>query len=110
MKAKDKLPSEAIALKLDSELKAAREKLTSEKLRRDSFQVCILWRLIQEAPLTAGKISPDLAKLQVLTSSIETRCTGTEFKPALEWCGSVLAAAEGLVVGVDRNASLHLLG
>ncbi|MCX7280147.1 MAG: hypothetical protein NTX21_00975, partial [Alphaproteobacteria bacterium] len=82
----------------------------SEKLRRDSFQVCILWRLIQEAPLTAGKISPDLAKLQVLTRSIETRCTGTEFKPALEWCGSVLAAAEGLVVGVDRNASLHLLG
>ena len=110
MKAKDKLPSEAIALKLDSELKAAREKLTSEKLRRDSFQVCILWRLIQEAPLTAGKISPDLAKLQVLTRSIETRCTGTEFKPAQEWCGSVLAAAEGLVVGVDRNASLHLLG
>ena len=84
MKAKGKLPSEAIALKLDSELKAAREKLTSEKLRRDSFQVCILWRLIQGAPLTAGKISPDLAKLQVLTRSIETRCTGTAFKPALE--------------------------
>jgi DNA-binding response OmpR family regulator len=110
MKAKDKLSSEAIARKLDSELKAAREKLTSEKLRRDSFQVCILWRLIQEAPLAAGQISPDLAKLQVLAKSIETRCTGTEFEPALEWCGSVLAAAEGLVVGVDRNASLHLLG
>ena len=84
MKAKGKLPSEAIALRLDSELMAAREKLTSEKLRRDSFQVCILWRLIQGAPLTAGKISPDLAKLQVLTRSIETRCTGTAFKPALE--------------------------
>jgi len=110
MKAKDKLSSEAIARKLDSELKTAREKLTSEKLRRDSFQVCILWRLIQEAPLAAGQISPDLAKLQVLARSIETRCTGTEFEPALEWCGSVLAAAEGLVVGVDRNASLHLLG
>ncbi len=110
MKAKDKLSSEAIARKLDSELKVAREKLTSEKLRRDSFQVCILWRLIQEAPLTAGQVSPDLAKLQVLARSIETRCTGTEFEPALEWCGSVLAAAEGLVVGVDRNASLHLLG
>ena len=110
MKAKDKLSSEAMARKLDSELKAAREKLTSEKLRRDSFQVCILWRLIQEAPLTAGQISPDLAKLQVLTRSIETRCTGTGFEPALEWCGSVLAAAEGLVVGLDRNASLHLLG
>ena len=39
MKAKDKLSSEAIARKLDTELKTAREKLTSEKLRRDSFQV-----------------------------------------------------------------------
>jgi DNA-binding NarL/FixJ family response regulator len=110
MKAKDKLTSDAIARKLDSELKSAREVLTSEKLRRDSFQVCILWRLIQEAPMVAGQISPDLAKLQVLTKSIEARCAGTEFEPALEWCQSVLAAAEGLVVGVDRNASLHLLG
>jgi len=110
MKAKDKLSSEAIARKLDGELRSAREKLTSEKLRRDSFQVCILWRLIQEAPLVAGQLSPDLARLQVLAKSIEVRCSGTEFEPAVEWCQSVLAAAEGLVLGVDRNASLHLLG
>ncbi len=110
MKAKDKLSSEAIARKLEGELKTAREKLTSEKLRRDSFQVCILWRLIQEAPTVAGQVSPDLAKLQVLAKSIEVRCTGTDFEPAMEWCQSVLAAAEGLVLGVDRNASLHLLG
>jgi DNA-binding response OmpR family regulator len=110
MKAKDKLSSEAIARKLEGELKTAREKLTSEKLRRDSFQVCILWRLIQEAPTVAGQVSPDLAKLQVLAKSIEVRCTGTDFEPAMEWCQSMLAAAEGLVLGVDRNASLHLLG
>lgn len=110
MKAKDKLPSEAIARKLDAELKAAREKLTAEKLRRDSFQVCILWRLMQEQPLMAGQVSPDLAKLQTLTKSIETRSRDTEFQPAVEWCESVLAAAEGLVLNVDRNASMHLLG
>ena len=110
MKAKDKLSSEAIARKLDEELKVAREKLTCEKLRRDSFQVCILWRLIQEAPTVAGQVSPDLAKLQVLAKSIEVRAAGTDFEPAVEWCQSVLAAAEGLVLGVDRNASLHLLG
>jgi CheY-like chemotaxis protein len=110
MKAKDKLPSEAIARKLDAELKAAREKLTAEKLRRDSFQVCILWRLMQEQPLMAGQVSPDLAKLQTLTRSIETRSRDTEFQPAVEWCESVLAACEGLVLNVDRNASMHLLG
>ncbi|HVW73199.1 MAG TPA: response regulator [Rhizomicrobium sp.] len=110
MKAKDKLPSDVIARRLESELKGAREKLTSEKLRRDSFQVCILWRLVQDAPIVAGQTSPDLAKLQTLAKSIELRSAGTEFQPAVEWCQSVMAAAEGLALGVDRNASMHLLG
>jgi DNA-binding response OmpR family regulator len=110
MKAKDKLSNEAIARKLDVELKTAREKLTSEKLRRDSFQICILWRLIQDAPVTAGQLSPDIAKLQSLVKSIERRSIDTEFAPAVDWCQAVTAAAEGLALGVDRNASMHLLG
>jgi DNA-binding response OmpR family regulator len=110
MKAKDKMSGEAIARKLDAELKMAREKLTSEKLRRDSFQVCILWRLMQEQMVTAIQASPELAKLQALARSIEVRSKDTEFEPAVEWCGSVLAAAEGLALNMDRNASMHLLG
>lgn len=110
MKAKDKLPPEVIARRLDVELKGAREKLTSEKLRRDSFQVCILWRLLQDAVPVVGQASPDLAKVQTLAKSIEARATDTEFQPAVEWCQSVVAAAEGLSLGVDRNASMHLLG
>src|SRR5580698_1323482 len=43
MKAKEKLTADAIAKRLDGELRLARDKLTGEKLRRDSFQVCILW-------------------------------------------------------------------
>lgn len=110
MKAKDKLSPEAIARRLDSELRSAREKLTSEKLRRDSFQICILWRLVQEQPLLAGQAPPDLIKLQMLAKSIEMRSKDTEFDPAVEWCQSVQAAAEALAMGVDRNASMHLLG
>lgn len=110
MKAKEKLPGEVIARRLDTELKAAREMLASEKLRRDSFQVCILWRLMQEQPLMAGQVSPDLTKLQMLARSIESRSRDTEFQPAVEWCESVLAAGEGLLLNVDRNASMHLLG
>jgi DNA-binding response OmpR family regulator len=108
MKAKDRLSADIVARKLDTELKTAREKLTTEKLRRDSFQVCILWRLLQEQ--MPGQVSPDLEKLQVLTKSIAQRSRGNEFEPAVEWCDSVLAAAEGLTLNVDRNASMHLLG
>jgi DNA-binding response OmpR family regulator len=110
MKAKDRLSSDEIARRLDLELKTAREKLTIEKLRRDSFQVCILWRLLQDQPLLAGKPPADLLKLQMLAKSIEDRTRGTEFEPAMEWCQSVFASGEGLAAGVDRNASMHLLG
>ena len=48
MKAKDRLSAEETAQRLDAELKGARELLNSEKLRRDAFQICILWRMMQE--------------------------------------------------------------
>ena len=110
MKAKDRLSGDAIARKLDVELRAAREKLTTEKLRRDSFQVCVLWRLLQDQPCIVGQSPPDLVKLQLLAKAVETRARDGEFESAVEWCQSVLASAEGLVAGVDRNASMHLLG
>jgi len=110
MKAKDRLSGEVIARKLETELKAAREKLTTERLRRDSFQLCILWRLLQDQPLLAGQAPPDLMKLQLLAKSVEARARDAELGQAVEWCQSVLASAEGLAAGVDRNASMHLLG
>src|SRR3954464_15336922 len=110
MKAKERLTSDVVARKLDTELKEAREKLTSEKLKRDSFQVCILWRLLQDSPVVAGQIPADLPKLMNLSRSIEARCLDSDFAKAIEWCQSVTAAAEGLAAGVDRNASMHLLG
>jgi DNA-binding response OmpR family regulator len=109
MKAKDKLSAEAIARRLDTELKSARDKLHSEKLRRDSFQVCILWRLMQDVLPSKGA-PPELDRLSELVRSIERRSRDTEYQPALEWCESLLAAIEGLSMGVDRNASMHLLG
>jgi len=110
MKAKDRLSGDDIARRLDAELKVAREKLTTEKLRRDSFQVCVLWRLLQDQPCIAGQAPPDLIKLQLLAKAIETRAKDSEFASGAEWCQSVLASAEGLGAGVDRNASMHLLG
>jgi DNA-binding response OmpR family regulator len=108
MKAKDRLSAEAIAKRLDSELKTARDRLTTEKLRRDSFQLCILWRLIQDE---RGAAPPaELDKLHELTRSVARRCRDSEAESAVEWCDSILAAAEGLKLGVDRNASMHLLG
>jgi len=110
MKVHDRLSPEETAQRLDAQLKTARETLTAEKLRRDAFQICVLWRLLQESKPGTGKYEADLGKLKNVTATVALRCRGGEFEAAIEWCDSVLAAAEGLEAGVDRNASMHLLG
>lgn len=110
MKAKDGLSVEDTNQKLEAALKQARESLTTEKLRRDAFQICILWRLVQDYKAGVSKYEVDLAKLKDLTRSIARRCAHTDMEFALEWCDGILGAVEGLELGVDRNASMHLLG
>ena len=108
MKAKDGLSLQEVQVRLVRELRAAKETLNTEKLRRDAFQICILWRLLQEPDDPA--CPTHLAKLATMTQSVAKRCRMTEFETAQEWCESIQAAVEGLHFGVDRNASMHLLG
>ncbi len=110
MKAKDRIPPDAVAKRLDSELQMAREKLAGEKLRRDSFQICVLWRLMQEMNPEEPQFGADLEKLANLTRGIERRLADTGQQKAAEWCASILAASDGLKANVDHNASMHLLG
>jgi len=120
MKAKERISAEEAALRLESELKAAREKLTAEKLTRDAFQICVLWRLMRGYAaehgrenfenFEQGKYDADLARLREVAKSVSRRSRDTEFEAAVEWCDSILSAIEGLELGVDRNASMHLLG
>lgn len=108
MKAKDGLSLHDVQVRLNMELANARETLNMEKLRRDAFQICILWRLLQETEDPAAE--ENLAKLRALTRAVGKRCRDTEYETATQWCESVQAAADGLHFGVDRNASMHLLG
>lgn len=106
MKAKDGLSPAETHARLHKELRLAKDTLNVEKLRRDAFQICILWRLLQ----VPGEAAEHLAKLSHLTQSVAKRCRDTEFESAGQWCESIQAAVEGLHFGVDRNASMHLLG
>ncbi len=110
MKAKDRLSRDQVAHRLDVELQAARDVLNTEKLRRDAFQVCVLWRLIQaQGPGYAAR-DDELEKIARLVYTMVRRCRDTHLELAQGWCGSILAAVEGLRAGVDGNASMHLLG
>jgi DNA-binding response OmpR family regulator len=110
MKAKERLTPEAAAQRLEVELRAAKDVLNMEKLRRDAFQVCIRWRLVQDHVPGHAEYDEQLDGLATLARSIAKRCRENDLDQAAGWCDSILAAVEGLQMGVDRNASMHLLG
>jgi CheY-like chemotaxis protein len=110
MKAKDKMSADLIAKKLDAELQVAREKLTFEKLRRDSFQVCILWRLLQDQRPDMPQFAADLLKLGNLTRAIERRCTDTGQAKAQERCSAILTLTDRMKSGADCSAAMSPLG
>jgi len=110
MKAADGLSGDAVAAKLEGELRTAREVFGTEKLRRDAFQICVLWRLLQGYLPGAAIYDRDLEKLTGLTQSVSARCLGTEVDGAVKWCDEILASIDGLHKGVERNTTMHLLG
>jgi DNA-binding response OmpR family regulator len=110
MKTKERLTADHISARLDAELRAARELLNNEKIRRDAFQISILWRLMQEHFPGMSSYGEELAKMIALARGIARRCRDMNREDAICWCDSVTAAVEGLQAGVDRNASMHLLG
>ena len=110
MKTKERLSADEATARLDAELRVARDALNTEKLRRDAFQVCILWRLLQDHAPDQQSYTRELTKLAQVTQAISKRSRETDYEIAQQWCDSVLAAVEGLELGVDRNASMHLLG
>jgi DNA-binding response OmpR family regulator len=110
MKAKDRLSADRIAARLESELREARAHLDSEKLKRDAFQICVLWRLIQNQASAGIASQENLSKITRLAQSIERRCRDTAYAKACQWCTAICSAVEGLQFGVDRAASMYLLG
>lgn len=110
MKVQDRLTDEQANQRLDAQLKKARTMLNSEKLRRDAFQLCVLWRLMQEEAPGTGQFEVDLTRLREVTIGVARRSFDAGFDASGQWCESVLAAIDGLEAGVERSASMHLLG
>jgi len=110
MKAKDRMPADLIAKKLDLELQVAREKLAGEKLRRDSFQICILWRLLREQRPGTPQFGADLMKLGNLTRSIERRCSDMGQEKVPERCAAILTAIDAIKGGQDCETALSSVG
>jgi DNA-binding response OmpR family regulator len=110
MKAREGLTPEAVSSRLESELPAARQKLQIEKLRRDAFQLCVLWRLMHQHSRNTSRYEVDLQKMKSIAQGIRSRCGAGQFQDAVAPCDDVLAALQGLDLDLDRDTATRMLG
>ena len=108
LKALGRLPPEAITKLLEDELSVARAGLHAEKLRRDSFQVCIVWRMLQDRG--GAYLAADLANLIALSRSMQPRASESPDNSASELCDALHGAAERLKQELNRDVSIQLFG
>lgn len=100
----------------------AKELVSAEKMRRDAFQLCIQWRLIEHLRPNARDFSDMLGRMATLASEVKSRAAGTQHEIAGKWCESIIDCT-GAIGGMIEHTTapdpshaptltpmMHLLG
>jgi DNA-binding response OmpR family regulator len=85
--------AEAVAARLDTELRSARGYLNAEKMRRDAFQICVLRRLLDDCPRGGPDASEHLANVSVYARAVAKRNADAKLPKVKEYCDEVIDAA-----------------
>jgi DNA-binding response OmpR family regulator len=70
--------------------------VNAEKLRRDAFQLCLQWRLIEQRRPSARDLSDMLDRMGALAAEVKHRAAGTEYETIAKWCESVIECTEAI--------------
>jgi|GEM_PF-523930 len=84
----DRTISEAIAV--------AKAAVSAEKIRRNAFQLCLQWRLIEQRKPAPRDLSDTLERMAELAGEVKLRAAGTEHELAAKWCESVIDCTEAI--------------
>jgi DNA-binding NarL/FixJ family response regulator len=116
------LDSIAAEKNLAGAIKEARGVVDFEKMRRNAFQLCVQWRMLEQRRPGGHDFADVLERIEALNGDIQRRADGTPHAPACQWCVSLtesIAAIRKMVEAakeqgdssvVDLGPPLHLLG
>lgn len=68
----------------------------AEKMRRDAFQLCLQWRLIEQRQPAPRDLSDMLERMAELAGEVKHRAAGTQHELAAKWCESVVDCTEAI--------------
>jgi DNA-binding NarL/FixJ family response regulator len=116
------LSSEQAEKKIAGAIKEAQGVVGFQKMRRNAFQLCVQWRMLEQRRPGGHDFTEVLGRIELLNGDINRRAEGTEHAGACESCASLTesiqairkmveaAKAGGDASIIDLGPPLHLLG
>jgi DNA-binding response OmpR family regulator len=114
--------SEQAEKKIASAIKEAQGVVGFQKMRRNAFQLCVQWRMLEQRRPGGHDFTEVLGRIDLLNGDIQRRAEGTEHAAACQTCVSLsesiqairkmveAAKAGGDASIIDLGPPLHLLG
>jgi DNA-binding response OmpR family regulator len=91
------------ARRADAEIREARVNLNKEKMRRDAFQLCLQWRLLEQRRPGGPDFAEALTHMQSLNDDIARRAARSPHDAALQWCDSMTASLAAIRKMIDAS-------
>lgn len=79
--------------------------LNREKMRRDSIQIGVQWRMLEQHGPGTRDFFDILVRMERMAEGIKRRAAATEFKAACEWCGSLVESVHSISALAGRGES-----
>ena len=122
IKSVSSIASDLAERKIAAEIREGRSAINRERLRRNAFQLCVQWRLLEQRRSGGPVFAETVARMRVLAGEIRRRAKGMADDFAAKWCQSVEDSLHAIVAMSEavKNASddslldlgppTHLLG
>jgi len=93
-KANDSVAEDETIKRLADAVHSGKEKINLEKLRRDSVQLCLQWKMLDQRTPGARDFSDILGRIQRIASEMVRRAVAANQEGVVEWCESVAESAK----------------
>jgi DNA-binding response OmpR family regulator len=95
-KANDSLSDDDAARCLAEAVQSGKEKINLEKLRRDSVQLCLQWKMLDQRTPDARDFSEILRRIESIAAEMLRRAVAANQEGVVEWCESLAESSKSI--------------
>ena len=109
-KGNDSVTEEETIKRLAEAVHSGKEKINLEKLRRDSVQLCLQWKMLDQRTPNARDFGEILARIEHIASEMLRRAVAANQEGVVEWCDSLAESTKTIAQLMELAKKSGTLG